>query len=119
MATTVEDSMSFGEAFQAARAELGSNGVFTYQGNQYSTMLKEELDILSPEEKEAVEIAMQETMEMTDIVADEETSSAETTTENTETLVTDTPTIEPSVEETAFATPIQDCLLYTSPSPRD
>lgn len=40
----VEDSMSFGEAFAAARSQVGPAGVFEWRGNDYSTFTKEEWD---------------------------------------------------------------------------
>ena len=39
----VDDEMSFGEAFRTARAQVGSEGVFEWRGNYYSTYTKEEL----------------------------------------------------------------------------
>ncbi len=38
----VDDSMSFGEAFAAARADVGAGGVFTWHGQIYSTYNREE-----------------------------------------------------------------------------
>lgn len=42
MATTVNDSMSFTDAFNAARAEVGAGGVFEWHGNLYSTFTADE-----------------------------------------------------------------------------
>lgn len=52
VATTVNDDMSFGEAFAAARAEVGSGGSFEWHGNVYSTYTAEEWNSMSTEEKE-------------------------------------------------------------------
>lgn len=47
----VDDSMSFGEAFAAARAEVGPGGVFQWHGNNYSTYTKEEWDNMDEEDR--------------------------------------------------------------------
>ena len=41
---TISDTMTFGEAFSAARQELGAGGVFVWQGQYYNTFYAEELD---------------------------------------------------------------------------
>lgn len=46
-AHSITDVMSFDEAFQTARTEVGPGGTFEYQGNIYSTYLKGEWDSLS------------------------------------------------------------------------
>lgn len=43
-AGTVSEDMSFGEAFSAAREELGAGGVFAWHGQYYNTFYAEELD---------------------------------------------------------------------------
>lgn len=48
----VNDDMTFAEAFAAARAGCGSEGVFEWHGNVYSTMTKEEWDAMNEEEVE-------------------------------------------------------------------
>lgn len=45
------DDMSFGEAFAAARAEVGAGGVFMWHGNLYNTYVAEEWDAMSQEER--------------------------------------------------------------------
>ncbi|MBQ3244995.1 MAG: hypothetical protein IJB01_10365 [Bacteroidaceae bacterium] len=50
-ATGVNDEMSFGEAFSAARAEVGSGGVFEWNGKLYNTFTAEEWEAMSSEEK--------------------------------------------------------------------
>lgn len=47
----VSDDMSFGEAFAAARAEVGAGGVFMWHGNLYNTYVAEEWDAMSQEER--------------------------------------------------------------------
>lgn len=47
---SVNDEMSFGEAFAAARAELGAGGVFEWRGNLYGTYTADEWNELHPEE---------------------------------------------------------------------
>ena len=42
MATCVNDSMSFSDAFSAARSEVGPGGVFEWHGNLYGTYTSEE-----------------------------------------------------------------------------
>lgn len=47
----VSDDMSFGEAFAAARAEVGAGGVFMWHGNLYNTYAADEWDAMSAEDK--------------------------------------------------------------------
>ena len=42
----VSDEMSFGAAFEAARSQVGPEGVFEWRGNYYSTYTKEEWDAM-------------------------------------------------------------------------
>lgn len=51
-AHNVNDDMSFGDAFGAARADVGPGGFFEWHGNTYNTYYKEEWDLLSPDEKD-------------------------------------------------------------------
>jgi hypothetical protein len=51
VATTVSDDMSFGQAFAAARAEVGPGGVFEWHGNLYGTYTAEEWNSMSAEER--------------------------------------------------------------------
>ncbi len=50
-ATTVNDEMSFNQAFVAARAELGAGGVFEWHGKTYNTFYAEEWGKMSDEER--------------------------------------------------------------------
>lgn len=51
VATTIDDSMSFNEAFATARSEVGAGGAFEWRGNVYGTYYAEEWNSLSPEAK--------------------------------------------------------------------
>ena len=51
VASGVTDGMSFGDAFAAARAELGPGGMFTWHGNSYSTYTADEWDGMSSAER--------------------------------------------------------------------
>ena len=50
-AASVNDDMSFSEAFASARAEVGPGGVFEWRGNLYGTYYATEWDIMTVEEK--------------------------------------------------------------------
>lgn len=50
-ASSVSDDMSFGQAFAAARAEVGSGGAFEWRGNVYSTFTAEEWNGMSAEQR--------------------------------------------------------------------
>ncbi len=47
----VSDDMSFGEAFAAAREEVGAGGVFEWKGNLYNTYVESEWDAMSASDK--------------------------------------------------------------------
>lgn len=51
IAFDVNNDMSFGQAFAAARAEVGSGGVFEWRGDLYSTYTAEEWRNLTPVER--------------------------------------------------------------------
>ncbi len=53
VSTSVNDDMTFSQAFAAARAEVGPGGVFEWHGNLYGTYYAEEWDRMSPEERAA------------------------------------------------------------------
>lgn len=48
---TTHDDMSFGQAFAAARAEVGPGGVFHWHGGIYNTYTAEEWNSMTPEQK--------------------------------------------------------------------
>ncbi len=52
VATSVDDSMSFNEAFAAARQEIGAGGLFIWQGHTYGTYYADEWNAMSAEERE-------------------------------------------------------------------
>lgn len=51
LAMSVNDQMSFNEAYAAARAEVGPGGVFMWHGNAYSTYSHDEWASMTPEQK--------------------------------------------------------------------
>lgn len=48
----VSDTTSFGDAFAAAREELGPGGIFSYNGDYYHTYYKEEWDAMHTEQQD-------------------------------------------------------------------
>ena len=65
VASNVDDSMSFSEAFESARAEVGPGGVFVWNGNVYSTYYEEEWDSMTDEQKEEFSDALHNTASST------------------------------------------------------
>lgn len=51
VATTVNDDMTFGEAFVAAREEVGPGGCFEWHGNVYGTYTADEWNSMSAEQR--------------------------------------------------------------------
>ena len=51
VASSVNDEMSFNEAFAAARSEVGAGGAFEWRGNVYGTYYAEEWNSMSPADK--------------------------------------------------------------------
>lgn len=51
VATTVNDDMSFGEAFAAARAEVGPGGCFEWHGSVYGTYTADEWDNMTEDQR--------------------------------------------------------------------
>lgn len=52
MATGVNDNMSFSEAFEAARAEVGAGGTFEWHGSVYGTYTSDEWNALTPAQRD-------------------------------------------------------------------
>lgn len=52
VAEDVNDKMSFSEAFEAARAEVGPGGLFHWHGNTYNTFTEKEWTSMSEEERQ-------------------------------------------------------------------
>ena len=50
---TTHDEMSFGDAFETARAEVGTGGVFRWHGNIYNTYTAEEWKAMEDSDKQA------------------------------------------------------------------
>ena len=50
IASGINDEMSFGEAFAAARAEVGAGGIFEWHGQVFGTYYGNEWNAMSPEE---------------------------------------------------------------------
>ena len=50
---TTHDEMSFGDAFETARAEVGTGGVFRWHGNIYNTYTAEEWKAMQDSDKQA------------------------------------------------------------------
>ncbi len=48
---TVDDSMSFSQAFEAARAQVGAGGLFTWHGNIFNTYTADEWKAMSNADK--------------------------------------------------------------------
>lgn len=51
VATSVDDDMSFSEAFAAARAEVGAGGCFEWHGNLYGTYYADEWNQMTAEQR--------------------------------------------------------------------
>lgn len=51
IATTINDDMSFNQAFASARVEVGAGGAFEWKGKVYDTYYNEEWDAMSDDQK--------------------------------------------------------------------
>lgn len=56
-AGNVNDSMSFSQAFAAARAEVGPGGSFTWHGQVYGTYYQNEWDAMTPQQQQEFQMA--------------------------------------------------------------
>lgn len=73
VATTVDDSMAFGEAFAAARAEVGPGGVFRWHGQPYNTFWQEEwADLSLTQRQEYAELVLDTELPVGQITAPRE-----------------------------------------------
>ena len=61
VAHNIDETMSFSEAFAAARAEVGAGGVFTWHGNVYSTYYENEWNNMSATERNEFASAVRHT----------------------------------------------------------
>lgn len=111
VATSVNDEMSFSEAFAAARQEVGAGGVFEWRGHVYGTYYAEEWEAMSQEQKEEynnhfawnnvessdeVYTASADAEEVTATVVADEAVQAEPV--HTETVQAEVVSVEPEVE---------------------
>ncbi len=76
VATCVNDDMSFGEAFAAARAEVGPGGFFVWEGAAYNTYYAEEWAAMSPEEQQQFQASITMPSQSTNPITVEETADA-------------------------------------------
>lgn len=66
----VSDGLSFQDAFDAARAQVGSGGVFRWNGGLYSTYKEDEWNAMSDEDKAEFAQAIRPEVRADEIVAD-------------------------------------------------
>ena len=85
MLHSVDDEMSFEEAFAAARADLGPGGVFAWRGNMYNTYTSEEWESLQEQSQEDEYQSGVEVLQIQDEL-DAELGDEEYEVEETETL---------------------------------
>jgi hypothetical protein len=113
VATGINDSMSFNEAFASARHELGAGGVFEYRGNVYNTYYAEEWNSLSDDQRT-------EYAQSVDIITTSE-DPVMTDYEETDASLQGIPDPTGSApQEVDYAdTPIQDVADPTDPAPQD
>ena len=86
-ADAVTDEMSFGDAFDTAREQLGGGGFFMWKGQPYSTYTKEEWDSFSDDQKKEFFEAFKEQSDFEN--AEEEPTDMDTDIE---------PEVEPEVD---------------------
>lgn len=67
---STDGGLSFGDAFNAARAQVGPGGVFRWHGGLYSTYTKEEWDGMSDADKDAFAEAVRPEVRADQIAAD-------------------------------------------------
>ena len=65
----VSDNMSFGEAFAAARAQVGPGGVFYWHGGVYGTYYAEEWDAMSAQDKNEYAMRVQPAINANEIAS--------------------------------------------------
>lgn len=96
VATSVNDDMSFTDAFNAAREEVGSGGVFEWHGYIYSTYTDDEWNSMSEAEREEYGSHLNWTPEDSDDVTASVASDVDT--DDVEVTV-DGPAVEPYAQE--------------------
>lgn len=72
-ASGINDEMSFKDAYEAARNDVGDEGFFNWKGNSYHTLTKEEWDSLSEEDRAMISKKIQEnsSFEFTKVIEDD------------------------------------------------
>ena len=78
---SVNDNLSFAKAFEAARAEVGPGGVFTWRGNIYNTYTADEWRAMSHNEQQQFALQVKPEVSAADVdteqIADNETVVAD------------------------------------------
>ena len=112
---TVEDDMTFAEAFQSARAQVGPGGVFEWHGGVYGTYTADEWNAMSAEDKAAFTQTAMSNVHPHSYQPTAHTAVHQTDVEVHREVVYERET----VKEPEHGHSGRTCLLYTSPSPRD
>ena len=115
LATTVTDDMSFGEAFAAARAELGPGGFFVWNGSAYNTYMSDEWAAMSPADRQQFMASVDMPVVQTDtdniageIPEQEDASSTNTADSQTVDNVGNNPPATPENQPSSGATPVNN-----------
>ena len=85
VATSVDDSMSFEEAFAAAREEVGPGGIFVWHGHVYGTYYESEWNAISPEDREQYWADVHHTVQHNEYLGEHLQSHGAAGTHNTDT----------------------------------
>lgn len=108
----VSDDMSFGEAFAAAREEVGAGGVFQWKGNLYNTYTEEEWDAMSASEKAEFAQLVEPELPGADVAnaaaAPEVNDTAAVTPEESKETADNNTSTDPSTEEAVSQTVSDD-----------
>lgn len=102
--TNADDGVSFKDAFDTARAELGPGGVFTWRGNIYNTYTADEWKSMTDEERELFANRVKPEISSADVDTSNVTEDAtltETTNETDDVTIAEATN---DVEETTAAT---------------
>ena len=88
VATGVNDSMSFNQAFAAARQEVGPGGLFVWHGHTYGTYYANEWNSMSAEEQNQYWADVHHTTSNLNQMAEQTSEHSETANEEIETMQT-------------------------------